>query len=58
MSLQTTTQHTLPGRPLSVSMSDRSGKPTWAGATTFGYVVIRQIEMATNPSLQVEFVLF
>jgi len=40
MSLQTVSQQTLPGRPLSVSMTDRPGKPTWAGASAFGYIII------------------
>lgn len=40
MSLQTVSQQTLPGRPLSVSMTERPGKPTWAGASAFGYIII------------------
>jgi HlyD family type I secretion membrane fusion protein len=40
MALQTVTQQTLPGRPLSVSMSDQPGKPTWASASRFGYLII------------------
>jgi len=40
MSLQTVDQQTLPGRPLSVSPTDRTGKPAWAGASAFGYTII------------------
>ena len=31
---------TLPGRPLSVPINDEPGKPTWAGASKFGYAII------------------
>lgn len=40
MSLETVSQQTLPGRPLTVSLTERPGKPTWAGASAFGYVII------------------
>ncbi|MDE0810145.1 MAG: HlyD family type I secretion periplasmic adaptor subunit, partial [Alphaproteobacteria bacterium] len=40
MSLQTISQNTLPARPLTVSMTDNPGKPSWAGASRFGYMVI------------------
>lgn len=40
MSLQTTSNQTLPTRPLPVDLSDRPSRPTWAGASRFGYGVI------------------
>jgi HlyD family type I secretion membrane fusion protein len=40
MSLQTVSQNTLPARPLSVSVTDGPGKPSWAGASRFGYLII------------------
>jgi HlyD family type I secretion membrane fusion protein len=40
MSLETMNQQTLPSRPLAVTLEDRPGKPTWAGASRFGYTVI------------------
>lgn len=40
MSLQTISQNTLPARPLTVSMTDNPGKPSWASASRFGYMVI------------------
>lgn len=33
-------QETLPARPLAVSLSGRPSKPTWAGASRFGYAII------------------
>jgi HlyD family type I secretion membrane fusion protein len=40
MSIQTVSQQTLPGRPLTISVDDRPGKPNWAGASKFGYIII------------------
>ena len=40
MSLQSMSTQTLPGRPLSVSADNDTVKPSWAGPSRFGYIVI------------------
>jgi HlyD family type I secretion membrane fusion protein len=40
MSLETIDQQSLPARPLAVSLESNPGRPTWVGASRFGYAII------------------